>query len=185
MAMDSLENREEAIFNIEDAKPEDVEMMRTIVRDSWLKLYPNESYGITYQDLSAIDWFEPSRLDKRRKEITENLDISHTWVLKNYQNKIVGFCIASKLDSCGEIEAMYLLPELQGKGLGKKLMHKAFEWIGSGLDIILKVVAYNTHAIGFYKKMGFEETANEVVFTGTQLPSGKEIPRIEMLRKAR
>ncbi|HEY4513185.1 MAG TPA: GNAT family N-acetyltransferase [Candidatus Paceibacterota bacterium] len=171
-------------FTIEDAKPEDVETMRTIVKNSWLELYPNETYGITIEDLSSIDWYNPEKLDKRRKEINEKREDVHNFVLKNQKNEVVGFCIALKLSSYGEIEGMYVLPELQGKGLGKKLMEKALEWLGSNLDIILQVVVYNTQAIGFYKKMGFEETANKVVFTGTQLPSGKEIPRIEMIKKA-
>ncbi|HTE48340.1 MAG TPA: GNAT family N-acetyltransferase, partial [Candidatus Paceibacterota bacterium] len=99
------------------------------------------------------------------------------------KKEVVGFCIALNLDGFGEVDGMYVLPELQGKGLGKKLMQKAFEWLGTGQDIILKVVAYNSHAIEFYKKMGFKETRNKVVFTGTQLPSGIEIPRIEMMKK--
>lgn len=181
--MDSLKNKQgNEEFKIEDAKPEDVEAIRTIVKNSWLKLYPNEKYGITIEDLSAIDWYDPVKLDKRKKEIAENLPDIHTFVLKNKKNEVVGFCIALKLDDFGEIEGMYVVPELQGMGLGKKLMKRAFGWIGPEIDIVLKVVAYNTHAIGFYKKMGFKETGNKVIFTGTQLPSGIEIPRIEMMK---
>ena len=69
MTMDSLKNTKEGIFNIEDAKPEDVEAIRNIIRSSWLELYPNETYGITAEDISAIDWFNAESLSKRRKEI--------------------------------------------------------------------------------------------------------------------
>ena len=169
-------------MKIFSASSEDVEAMRTIVKNSWLELYPNKEYGITREDLLAIDWYNRAKLDKRKKEIAENWPDTHTFVLKNEKNEVVGFCISLKLDGFGEIEGMYVLPELQGMGLGKKLMEKACEWLGTEQDIILKVVAYNTHAIGFYKKMGFKETGNKVVFTGTQLPSGIEIPRIEMLK---
>ncbi len=171
------------LFKIEDAKPEDVEAMRTIVKNSWLTLYPNETYGITIEDLSAIEWYDPVRLNERKREIIENRDDTHTFVLKNQDNEIVGFSMGLKFRDFGEIEAMYVLPELEGLGLGRKLIEKVFEWLGSDLDIILKVVAYNTHAIGFYEKMGFEKTENKVVYTGTQLPSGTEIPRIEMIRR--
>lgn len=169
-------------FKIEDAKPEDVEAMRAIVKNSWVELYPNEVYGITREDLLAIDWFNKERLDKQRQEIVENLDGAHTFVLKDDANKIVGFSIGLKFENYGEIEAMYVVPELQGKGLGKKLMDKALEWIGEQPSIILKVVSYNSHAIGFYKKFGFKETGNKVIYEGTKLPSGKEIPRIEMMK---
>lgn len=170
-------------FKIEDAKQEDVEVMRTIVKNSWVELYPNETYGITREDLLAIDWFNAERLEKRRKEIDSGGNNTHTFVLKDDTNKIVGFCILLKFENYGEVDAMYVLPELQGKGLGKKLMDWAFEWLGGEHDIILKVVAYNSHAIGFYKKMGFKETGNKVIYVGTKLPSGKEIPRIEMMKK--
>jgi ribosomal protein S18 acetylase RimI-like enzyme len=170
-------------FKIEDAKPEDVETLRSIVRDAWVEIYPNEKYGITAEDIYSIDWYDPAGLAKRRKEITESKDI-HTWVLRNDLNQIGGFCKVAKHNNYGELMAMYVVPELKGKGLGKKLMQQAFEWFGLGLDIRLKVVAYNTRAIEFYKKMGFAETENKILYEETQLPNGKEIPRIEMIRQA-
>mgnify|MGYP001593839031 CR=1 FL=1 len=63
-------------------------------------------------------------------------------------------------------------------------MQKALGWLEAGQDIILKVVSYNSLAIEFYKKMGFKETGKDVSYRGTQLPSGIEIPRIEMIKKA-
>lgn len=183
MTMDSLPNKQEDLFQIEDAKPEDVEALRTIVRDAWLEIYPNEEYGITTEDISSIDWYSPEGLAKRRKEILEEKDVIHNWVLKNEKDKVVGFCKATKLSTTmGEIDAMYLLREIEGKGLGKKLIEKAFEWLGKDSDIKLKVVVYNTHAINFYKKFGFKETTNKIDYEGTKLPSGKEIPRIEMIK---
>ncbi len=171
-------------FRIEDAKPEDVYVIRTIVRDAWVSLYPNEEYGITAEDLSAIDWYKPEGMERRKREITENPDKEHTWVLKDSENKIVGFCKADKLKNFGEIDAMYVIPELKGRGLGKKLMEKAFEWFGPNLEVRLKVVKYNSRAIAFYKKFGFKETTTKVLYQGTTLPSGKEIPRIEMVKQA-
>lgn len=172
-------------LRIEDAKPEDVEAMRAIVKYWWTELYPNEQYGITKEDLIAIDWFNPEYLEKRRREIAENIDAIHNFVLRDGKNEVVGFCIVSKHENCGEIEAVYLIKGLEGKGLGKKLMQKGLEWLGGEKDIKLNVVKYNFHAIEFYKKMGFYETTNKVVWDGTKLPSGKEIPRIEMLRPKR
>ena len=174
----------EDLFKIEDAKPEDVKILLTIVRDAWMELYPNETYGITAHDIAGIDWFDEKGLERRRKEITEKSDKVHTWVLKNEEKKIVGYCKVLKLNDCGEIDAMFIIPAFQRKGLGKKLIKEAFEWLGSKSDIILKVVKYNLRAIEFYKKMGFKETTNEVIFDEPKLPSGIEIPRIEMIRKA-
>ncbi|OGI68577.1 hypothetical protein A2738_01715 [Candidatus Nomurabacteria bacterium RIFCSPHIGHO2_01_FULL_42_15] len=184
MKSDELKNVEEENFKIEDAKPEDVEAIRAIVKDAWLEIYPNEKYGITTEDISAIDWFNSESLATRRKEIIENKDTVHTFVFKNDKKEIVGFCKVLKFKDYGEIDAMYVIPELQRRGLGKKLLLKGLEWLGSDLSIRLVVVKYNFNAIEFYKKFGFKETGNKVVYEGTQLSSGKDIPRIEMIKKA-
>jgi GNAT superfamily N-acetyltransferase len=174
-------------FRIEDAKVEDVEAMRAIVKYWWLELYPNEKYGITKEDLLAIDFFSPEYLARKRKEVetevTVDGDETHDFVLKNEKDEVVGFCGVSKHGNYQELEAIYLTKELQGRGFAEQLMQKGLEWLRKDQDIIVKVVAYNSRAIGFYKKMGFKETVNKVIHTGTQLPSGKEIPRIEMLRQ--
>lgn len=118
---------------------------------------------------------------KRKNELVESKN-KHTWVLKNDKGEVVGFCKVTKLGATGEINAMYTLPGYEGKGVGKRLMEKSLEWLGAGSDIKLKVVAYNTNAISFYKKFGFQETETKIDYGGTQLPSGKEIPRIEMVK---
>lgn len=181
--MENLEKRE---YKIEDARPEDVEKIRMIARDWWIKLYPNEEFGITREDIEAIDWLNPEQMERRRRKILED-DNFHAWVLKDEGNNVIGFCQVSKNSNRsakgeGEIVAMYLVSELQGKGLGRKLMETAFAWLGDERDLILEVVSYNTNAINFYKKFGFVETDRPVSGKRTQLPSGKQIPRIVMLR---
>ncbi len=186
MPMDSLKNTHEVLFRIEDAKPEDVEQIRAIVIEAWLEIYPNEKYGITREDIAAIDWHNPD--EKRRQKIREGEDNTHTWVLKDDKENVVGFCEVSRdeptLSTEGkrEIDAMYVAKELKGKGLGKMLMQKAIEWLGADGDIKLEVVSYNSNAINFYKSFGFQETTNPVGKKRTQLPSGKQIPRIVMIR---
>ena len=172
----------EDLFKIEDARPEDVVRIRSIIRDSWLKIYPNEDYGIKVEDIAAIDWFNNESLEVRRKEIIEKTDSVHIFVVKNDKKDVVAFCKVLKHDDCGEIDAIYIVPEFQRKEIGQKLIRKAFEWLGPDLDIKLVVVKYNYHAIEFYKKFGFKETTKKVIYDGTQLQSGKEIPRIEMVR---
>jgi GNAT superfamily N-acetyltransferase len=171
-------------FTIEDAHPEDVETLRHIVRDAWLRLYPNTEFGITKEDIEAIDWLEPVGIERRRREITDMADTIRTWVLKDTDGGIVGFCKASRSEDGGEVEAIYVREGYEGKGLGKKLLLNALEWLPNDKPIKLYVVAYNTHAIGFYKKFGFVETDHTVAYEGTKLPSGKTVPRIEMVRSA-
>lgn len=187
--MDEFKNKQErSNFIIEDAKPEDVEKMRNISRNAWLEIYPNEIYGITREDIEAIDWFNPEELEKRRRKIREEKGDTHAWVLKDDKGNVVGFCKVSKdghktdTTKQREIDAMYVVKEFHGKGLGKKLMEKALEWLGTDGDIRLEVVSYNTNAINFYKKFGFQETDLPITDKRTQLPSKKQIPRTVMLR---
>src|SRR3989338_6830008 len=78
---------------------------------------------------------------------------------------------------------MYAVPELHGQSPGKRLMEKALEWLDVEGDIRLEVVSYNLKAINFYKKYGFQEISLPVSDKRTQLPSGKQIPRIVMVRR--
>jgi GNAT superfamily N-acetyltransferase len=74
----------------------------------------------------------------------------------NYQNK--------KLT---RLHKLYLLPESQGKGVGKLLLEKviAFAKKNQSEAISLNVNKFNT-AFTFYKKMGFEVVAEEVLEIG-------------------
>ena len=55
------------------------------------------------------------------------------------------------------LSAIYVLPEYQGRGVGRQLMEQGMEWLGSNKDIILDVVSYNDKATAIYEKMGFGE----------------------------
>ena len=57
-----------------------------------------------------------------------------------------------------EISRIYLLPQFQGSGLGKKLMERCFEEAERfSCDAIwLSVWRQNEKAIGFYERMGFK-----------------------------
>src|SRR3989344_8805595 len=101
MVMNLLKNTQEGNFRLEDAKPEDAEVMRTIVRDAWLEIYPNEEYEITSKDIVSINWY--TDMDRRKKEIAEDKD-KLTWVLKHNKDEIIGFCKAVKTDGMGEIK---------------------------------------------------------------------------------
>ncbi len=183
--MDSLSNSQERLYKIEDAQPEDVEAMRALVREAWLEIYPNEEYGITREDIEAIDWQEGN--DKRRTEINEDPNI-HTWVLKDGGGELAGFAKATQAkgneaNDISEINAIYLRPGEKGQGWGQALLERVLAWLPADKPTKIHVVRYNFRAINFYKKFGFSETERVVDYGGTQLRSGKEIPRIEMIKK--
>jgi GNAT superfamily N-acetyltransferase len=76
--------------------------------------------------------------------------------------------------TCGEIGAIYLLPDLVGHGVGRALMAYGLGELGRlGLSpVLLWVLAANTHARRFYEKAGFhaDGTSAEFAVGGATLP---------------
>lgn len=172
---------------IRESIPDDVYGIREVQRETWLKTYPNSREGITIEDIEAK--FEIDKTSEGKRKIKErkkkygdkNVGI---WVVEN-DGKIVGFCTASRGGEHNRVGAIYVLPDHQGKGLGRLLVEKAFDWLGKEKDILLNVARYNEPAIGFYEEFGFVKTGkNGALDSAAKLPSGKFIPEIEMIRIA-
>lgn len=77
------------------------------------------------------------------------------------EGKIVGFASGGSLQDAvdgfdGELYAIYLLQDAQGKGIGRKLMQTlATRMHRAGYqNLILSVLKNNTKSRGFYEKMG-------------------------------
>lgn len=67
---------------------------------------------------------------------------------------------------CGEIHALYILPEHHGKGIGKAAMNFAItrmHALGFG-DIVLYVISDNARARRFYDRAGFVPDSDESPF---------------------
>jgi ribosomal protein S18 acetylase RimI-like enzyme len=79
-----------------------------------------------------------------------------------------------------KLGALYILPSYQQMGIGSKLIGKALGWLGEEKPVYLEVVEYNTGAIGFYRKSGFEVEgkADDYVF-----PTGKSMPLLRMVKR--
>lgn len=71
-------------------------------------------------------------------------------------------------DEMMEIERIYVLPPFKGKGLGRRLIAKAFERAQDHQksQVWLGVWEYNHAALNFYKKLGFIQTGVHSFFMG-------------------
>lgn len=58
-----------------------------------------------------------------------------------------------------ELENLMVLPKHHGKGIGKQLWDRFFEWSrqNKAKNIVVSVYAKNTDGIEFYKNIGFKE----------------------------
>ena len=74
------------------------------------------------------------------------------WGAKDDNRRLLGFVGVAQ----ARVEMLFIAPESQGKGLGKKLLNFAVKSLGA---CELDVNEQNPKAIGFYKHLGFESFA--------------------------
>ena len=170
---------------IHDATPNDADEVRQVQQRTRLATYPNPELGITKEDIEAHFHASSGETIKRRQaqQQTINSDpLVHLWIAKEAE-RIIGFCLAKKEETQNRIQAIYVLPEYQGRGIGKQLLQTALEWLGSQQEIVLNVASYNHQAITFYRSFGFVPSGRPAHFGVTKLPSGVVIPEIELSKR--
>ncbi|QBQ42794.1 GNAT family N-acetyltransferase [Sphingobacterium psychroaquaticum] len=86
--------------------------------------------------------------------------LGNTFFLIKDEEKEAGFITLLSQEDRLRIEKLYLLPSVQGKGLGKTLIDFAAEHaLNNGIDVLeLNVNRGNKHAYAFYIKQGFVVT---------------------------
>ncbi len=173
---------------IRDSVVDDLPGINEVAHQTWLATYPNKEANITVGDVESVyreDDPEKAKEKLERRKARYSDPNIHIWVAE-VEGKIIGFCHAIKEGNTNRIMAIYVLPEYHGTGTGKRLIELAFSWLGDAKDILVNVVEYNDHAIGFYAHMGFVKTNKTGVFDDiARLPTGKVIPEIQMVRKTK
>lgn len=123
------------------------------IKALWQELNAHHQKQSTYfKDHYANYTFE-KRIEKF--EINEKLIV----FLADEGGDHLGFCIATADGEKGEIAAIYIKQEYQGKNVGQQLMDKALTWLEKQgcRNIILLVAVGNEQVIDFYRKIGFAE----------------------------
>lgn len=170
---------------IKEAKVKDIKGIQEVFYKTWLETYPNKKAGITVEDVEAKykDRFSEAALEKRKNDILNQSD-NKLLLLAKENDTIIGVCKLKKEETFNELEAIYVLPEYQGQGIGKMLWERASEFFDNNKDIIVQVATYNNQAINFYKKLGFVDTGKKFAKENHRMPvSGKIIPETEMIIK--
>jgi GNAT superfamily N-acetyltransferase len=79
--------------------------------------------------------------------------LGSSWVCES-EGRIVGFSAAAPRDS--SIWALFVLPEFEGRGIGKRLLRLATEWLfARGASRIVLGTAAATRAEAFYTRLGW------------------------------
>lgn len=147
---------------ISEGTVEDFETIRTIAHKAWPVAY-GEILSKEQLDYMLETMYSDATL-------LENLNKGHHFILVKEDSVCLGFAsfehnYLSK--ECTRLHKIYLLPETQGKGLGKLLLERIVTLAKENRSdtISLNVNRFNK-AYGFYKKMGFEVVAQEDLAIG-------------------
>ena len=182
VVMQGIKNQQKEI-KIVPALPGDVEGMQEVFYKTWLNTYPNKQFDITVDDIEDRfkDRLGEKRLQERRERIVQS---PHTTFLAKESDQVVGLCRVQNTDTQNKLQAICVLPEYQGKGIGTRLWEEAQKTFDKSKDTFVAVATYNANAISFYKKLGFEDTGKR--FTGEKLrmKSGVTIPEMGMIIRA-
>ncbi len=171
-------------INVQKAVPEDAYEITKVLYEAWLDTYPNKEYKITVDDVEYKfkDSFNKENLENRASKI-KNYSNKEEMLIAKENGKVVGLVKIKKEEKKNEIEAIYVLPENQRKGVGAMLWDEAQKYFDEDFDNVVNVAVYNKKAINFYKKIGFQETVvvwNDEKF---KMKSGSIIPQTRLAIK--
>ncbi len=163
-------------FKISIATPDEAPAILRVQHDTWIATYPNEEFEITLEAIKkrVSENFSAESIINMEEIITDPQ--KRTWVAKDDET-VIGYCVAAKYSEKNHIEALYVLPEFQGKHVGGLLMENALEWLGNANHIIAEVASYNERAIRFYEKFQFKKNGE----TG----DSNGIPTIKLARSTK
>lgn len=145
---------------------------------AWKDAYVVPESGLTEESIDAqlAHLLEDTTYRKNTIiESLENPDRVLYRVVKNSAGEIVGFMHGSMHEDFTELDAIYLLNEAKGTGVGGKLMEEFLKWADADKPCRLEVFSFNDSSIGFYIRYGFEKTDKE-------LPLFRGLPVTEMIR---
>lgn len=133
---------------IEIPTPDDAAEIFFVQRQTWHESYLDQ---VSHEEIEHRFSDAPTRIEQLREKIIESGD--HQFFVARYQQKIIAFVSLTRTPH-PEIESLYALAEYHGWGLGRKLMEKSLEWLGSNEPIFVET--HEDAIQKFYERFGFE-----------------------------
>lgn len=151
------------MIRILPATPDDFEIIRNLAYAIWPVTY-GEILSKEQLDFMLDNFYSTETL---QQNVTEK---NHVFEIVLEDEKPLGFLSYEhhyKNEPVTRIHKIYVLPQTQGKGIGKLLMDRAEEVARENQSnaLSLNVNRFNK-ALGFYQKIGFEITGEEDINIG-------------------
>ncbi|HEV2412239.1 MAG TPA: GNAT family N-acetyltransferase [Candidatus Saccharimonadales bacterium] len=154
------------LFHIRPAEPADAAAIRTVYSESWIKTHADPERGLSAPVLRY--YVEGPNYQKARRRISEirrriQDHRDHPERGQDYvailDNSIVGYTSPRiTKDGTRRVGALYVLPGLQGLGVGRRLLEANLAWHGPDSRVCLNVASNNRRARTFYEHHGFAPT---------------------------
>jgi diamine N-acetyltransferase len=151
-------------IKIKAATVEELRIVQAIAYQTW----PITFGGILSKPQIAYMLDMMYSLDSLKSQVEEK---KHCFLLASEEKSVLGF-LSYELNygkmAKTKIHKIYILPQAQGKGVGKSLIQSAIDAARKDKNshLILNVNKYNLKAIRFYEKLGFYEAARENIPIG-------------------
>ena len=147
---------------IKNVNSDSFDIIRSIAYKSW-----PVAYGKILSD-AQLQWMLANFYSD--KSLQQNIDDNHLFYILENDNVALGFFAVEhhyKNEATSRLHKLYLNPETQTKGFGKKILGfiEAQCLQNSAKTLSLNVNKFNK-AVGFYEKMGFEIVRSEVIEIG-------------------
>lgn len=131
---------------------------------TWADTYENIERGVTKEMI--FDHFNKKFTEEKKLERFKSLKDPKrkNWVAKDNEKIIAWLGCSKDFEKQSGSFAIYVLPEYQGQGIGRRMLKKGFKWLSDTKYIEIGVIEYNPKAIELYKSLGFEFTGEKEDF---------------------
>ncbi len=146
----NFKNRDDIMISICRANPNNADEIKKLLNLVWID---------TYKDFflqQTVDYIinESQTVDKFKAEIQDEKILF--LIAKDDENKIVGLATAQKKEDKVFLKRLYINPNCQRKGIGRKLLEGVIDSFKAANRIYLEVEKDNIKGSNFYNKYGFK-----------------------------